>query len=694
MKFATLTAVIERVAGITGQKIHRARLGDIEVHVRGNGAGAGAAALAATAWRAANLDGQPAALAAPGPHDCPFIALDEERGWLVVLARSAIGHWIAEDSTRQRVVVESLPESECVAVPRKADAPATAPRSAQLIWQAVWERRLIYVEALLATALVNILTLSTSLYSMQVYDRVIPNRGFQTLWVLSVGVVTAILLELLLKHVRSVALERTANCIDADLSGWFFRRALGIRLDCRPKAIGTLAAQIKGFEMVRGAMSATSLYILADVPFALLFVVAIGFIGGWMALIPVVLMPVALFAGLMFQKRIAQQARATQGQSNQKAGLLVESIDGAESLKANGAEWKMQGRWNRLVHDAGESEYQVKHLSSLSQHLTAALQQFGYIGLVALGAWLVTENELTMGGLIACSILSGRVLSPIAQLPGIMVQWAHAGAATEGLDKIISLPNEIDQQAHALVPEHLDGSFRFERCRFSYGGAGQPSLDVDRLEIKPGEKLGIIGGIGSGKSTLLKLASGLYFPSEGRVFHGGIDMSLILPHALRERIAYLPQDIHLFSGTLRENLLIGLPDTGDDDLLQAARLTGLIDLIGNHPKGLALPITEGGRGISGGQRQLIGLTRMFLAKPAVMLLDEPTASLDAVTEGRVAAALDALAAKGTTLLIATHKTALLPIFNRLLVMRGGRIAMDGPRESVLSKIAGRTAPVS
>jgi ATP-binding cassette subfamily C protein LapB len=488
--------------------------------------------------------------------------------------------------------------------------------------------------------------------------------------------------------VRSHAIDRTAARIDMQLSEWFFERALGIRLENRPASVGTLAAQIKGFESVRGIMSSTSIFMLSDVPFALFFIAMIAMIGGWMVLVPLVLLPISMITGLMFKRQIARHTRENQGQSNRKAGLLVESIDGAESFKANSAEWKLQTRWSQLVDAAAESDYQIKHLSALSQHTTVSLQQAGYIALVAMGAYLVSENQLTMGALIACTIINGRALSPIAQLPGLMVQWEHARAAIDGLDKLIALPNEIDDRAEGLTPGPSDGALHLEKATFSYGVASDVAFEVADLRIRAGERLGVIGSIGSGKSTLLKLASGLYRPVGGKVFLDGLDMAMVSPGYLRETIAYLPQDIRLVSGTLRDNVLQGLPDPGDEALLQAARESGLIALIAHHPKGLALPISEGGRGISGGQKQLVALTRLLLARPAVLLLDEPTASMDAAAEANVVATLQAKTAAGATLLVATHKSALLQIVDRLLVMQGGRLVLDGPRDLVLAKLAG------
>ena len=688
MKLETLSTVIMQSARLTGQSPKREHLDDIRNAIGKARESTPAANLVHLAWKAARLNGRPAILRVPRPHECPFIGWHASQGWFIVTSHNADGSWLAQDTKGVTVRLEDLDAVECVSLPAKRAAAASAPRASRLIASAIWQRKAIVLEALLATFLVNTLALVASIFSMQVYDRVIPNQGFQTLWVLTIGVLAALVLEFLLKHVRGHAIEKTSTRIDAELSEWFFERALGIRLECRPPSVGTLAAQIKGFELVRGIMSSTSIFMLVDVPFALFFIVVIGLLAPPMVVVPLVLLPVSLVTGLMFQRQIARNTKANQGQSNRKAGLLVESIDGAESLKANSAEWKLQARWNQLVAEAGETDYNIKQYSSLSQHMTVSLQQAGYIALVAFGAYLVTENHLTMGGLIACTIINGRALSPIAQLPSLMVQWSHANAAINGLDRLISLPNELDDSVTALTPETLEGSVRIEQARFTYGMNAGMALEIGNLEIRPGEKVGIVGAIGSGKSTLLKIASGLYRPAEGKVFLGGIDMALLSPTFLRETIAFLPQEIRLISGTLRDNLLQGLHDPGDEALLQAVRQTGLISLVSNHPKGLALSITEGGRGISGGQRQLVGLTRMLLAKPSVIVLDEPTASMDAAAEAKVVATLRTKAEDGATLIVATHKSALLPLVDRLLVMQGGRVAIDGPRDLVLAKLSG------
>jgi ATP-binding cassette subfamily C protein LapB len=685
---------IDRAARLVGQRLGADRRDEVTRLAAQEGESIAPLSLLAEAWRLGGLEGRPEALDAPQPADLPFAGWRADLGWFLVTARSADGRWTLSGPQGEALApADSLQGITCLSLPRRAE-PAddqTAPRALGLVWRSLLRHRTVFIDAVLATVLVNLLTLAASLYSMQVYDRVIPNQGFQTLKVLTVGAVAAILLELLLKHLRARLVERACTAMDEELSIWFFARMLGIRMEKRPSAVGTLAGQVKGFETVRGVLTSGTLFVLADVPFAIFFVAVIAMIGGWLVLVPLVSLPLALVTGIAFHRAIARHARDNQADSHLKTGLLVEAIDGAETVKSHGAEWKLQSRWARLARRSADSEQRLRNLSAAAQNLTAGLQQLGYVALVAAGAWLATENMLTMGGLLACSIISNRAMAPIIQLPGMMVQWAHARAALEGLDRIIALPGEADDQRHALTPGVLEGALRLERVRFSYGMAGHLALDIERLELRPGERVGLVGAIGSGKSTLLKLASGLYRPAEGKCFLGGLDMALLSPAVLREAIGYLPQDVRLFSGTLRENLLVGLPDPGDEAVLAAARRTGLIELITAQPKGLALPITEGGRGVSGGQRQLVGLTRLLIASPRVWLLDEPTGSMDAATEARVTALLDEVARAGATLLVATHKTGLLPMLGRLVVLHGGRVVLDGPRGAVLERLQGRPA---
>ena len=686
----TLTDVLGRAALLVGQRLEpgreQAALRGLQATPQGSIA---AAMLFAHAWKNAGLKGMPKRVIHATPAQLPMAAWRADTGWLLLQVPASVGGWRGERADGSEVHLEHLDDLQCVSLPQAVAAESKTPSALGLVMRTLRQHRQVFMEAVLATTLVNLLTLASSLYSMQVYDRVIPNQGFQTLWVLSVGAAVAVLMELLLKQARSHSVDQACNAIDHELSEWFFQRMLNIRMEARPASVGTLASQVKGFEMVRGVLASTSLFVLADVPFALFFLLVIGMVGGSLVLVPLVAIPVALVAGLMFQRTIERYTRQNLSGSNRKAGLLVEAVDGAESLKATSAEWKMQARWRQLVAQTGESDQKIRGYAALSQNITAGLQQVGYVGLVALGAYFVATNQLTMGGLLACTIISNRAMGPIVQMPGVMVQWAHARAALEGLDKIIALPNEADQAAQAMAPQALAGGLRLERVRFSYGVGSRPALELERLTIQPGERIGLLGSIGSGKSSLLKVLSGLYRPQEGRVFLGDMDMALLAAPSLREVVGYVPQDARLFSGTLRDNLLLGLPDPGDEAILQAARRTGLNELIAGQAKGLALEITEGGRGVSGGQRQIISLTRTLLARPRVWLLDEPTGAMDSMTEGRIARLLHELSQEGVTIVAATHKTALLPLFDRLVVMQGGHLMLDGPRDTVLAKLSGQ-----
>lgn len=545
--------------------------------------------------------------------------------------------------------------------------------------------RNLFFEAGLATLIVSAIGLFAALYSMQVYDRVIPSRGYSTLLVLTVGVVVAILMEFTLKVVRASMVDKACKAIDQELSAVFFGKALSIRLDERPRTVGTFASQIRHFESVRNFLTSSSLFILADTPFALLFIGVIAIIAGPVALVPLVVLVLSLVAGLMFIGPIGKLTASNMEESNRKNGVLIEAIDGIESIKATAAEWKLLDKWRRLTALISGSELRLRWLQTLSSNLTQLLQQVSYVGLVAVGAYAVSAGNLTMGGLIACSIISGRALAPIAQIPSMISQWKHAQIALKSLDAIMAMPSDRESDARLVIPERCAGEIRVEKLSFAYK-TQRAAITVPSLSFSPGDRVAILGAIGSGKSTLIKLLSGLYRPSSGQLYLDGVDFTQIATEYVREHVGYLPQDVRLFQGTLRENLTLGLPTPPDSLILQAAAWTGLDSVIRQHPKGLELEISEGGRGLSGGQRQLVGLTRMLLAQPRIMLLDEPTASMDGQTETRVIRHLFQEVAADSVLVVVTHKTALLPLVNRIIVVDNGQILLDGPRDQVLARL--------
>jgi len=556
----------------------------------------------------------------------------------------------------------------------------------------IGRRRRVFLEATVATIVVNVVGLATSFYTMNVYDRVIPSSSLSTLWVLSFGVLLGVVFEFVMKQTRASMVDRAFKSIDTELSDVFFRKALSIRMDARPHTVGTFASQIRQFEVVRSAMTSTALFVAADAPFALIFIAVIWALAGPVAVVPLLLLPLAIGLGLAFRPTINRLSVMNLVEGNQKNGLLIEAIDGIESIKSVQGEWKLGVRWHQLSENMAENELALRRITALSGNLTQFIQQIAYVGIIALGALAITDGKLSVGGLIACSIISGRALAPMAQIASMIVQWAQAAAALKGREAIMALPSDQVPGERLIIPESTTGELAIDRVRFTYQTSVPAVLEVGALRIAPGERVAILGNVGSGKSTLVKVLSGLYRPQGGRVFLGGLDIAQIAPEFVREQVGYLAQDVRLFQGTLRDNITIGLPNPSDEQVLSAARLTGLMGSIEAHPKGLNLEIAEGGRGLSGGQRQLVGLTRMLIAQPRVLLLDEPTASMDAALENFVIDRLFQALPLETTIVVVTHKTALLKHVTRLIVMERGRVVLDGPRDQVMARLAAGGAP--
>lgn len=556
-------------------------------------------------------------------------------------------------------------------------------------WFAIGKHRRVFAEAIFATLMLSLFGLMSALYTMQVYDRVVPTNGFSTLWVLTVGVLIAILLEWAMKMVRAHMVNKTGKVIDIELSQVFFGKTLSIRADARPKTVGTFAAQIRQFEQVRNFYTTATLFVLADAPFALFFVGVIALIGGKVALVPLIMLPIALGIGFLTQAPIERLTKVNIEESNKKNGLLIEAIDGIESVKAVASEWKLKKRWRDLTLVISESDLKTQLLTNLATASTQSIQQLSYVGIIAVGAYEISQGNLTIGGLIACSIISGRALTPLAQVPSQIVQWKHAKIAVQALDGIMGMPDDRNFEQKLLVPESIDHRLAMNQLAFSYSPE-VPLLAIEEVVFKPGERVAVLGAVGAGKSTFLKLLAGVYSPVSGEVLLGDIDLRQLAVETVREKIGWLPQDVRLFNGTLRENLLLGLPMLADEDLIRAAQLTGLGAVLQQNPRGFEIEISEGGKGLSGGQRQLVGLTRLLLARPDVLLLDEPTASMDAATEERVMTHLFEGLSPDNLTIVATHKANVLKHVSRIIVLEAGKVLMDGPRDQVLQTL--REAP--
>lgn len=627
----------------------------------------------------------------PRANQFPLLVWSADRGW------SIAEQWDSHDALRLRdgdgLSTRAFgPELELYQLRFPEAVQRMAPPSAFSVFRkAVFARKDVLITATVATVVANVVTLATSLYSMQIYDRVIPRAGYSTLWVLTVGVLVALLLDFALRTTRALMIERESARIDEEVSEFFFARAQAVRLDARPPGVGTMAAQLRGLEQVRALMSSGSLFLLADLPFALLFVVVIAGLGGALALVPLISLPIALAIAWGLARLIRKDTDRAQISGNRKNGLLVESIDAAETIKANRGGWHLLARWNDLMTEVHSAEDPVKRWTSTAGSIFSTLQQIAYVALIAFGAIEVAQGRMTTGALIACAIIAGRVNGPlITQLPNFIVQWGYARASLRMLDSILRLPTDEGPEASNLRPTALAGALKLDSVKFVYPGARE-GLVVPQLEIRAGERVAIVGGIGSGKTTLLRLMAGLYAPQGGRVMIGGLDAAQIAPEVLRRHVGYLAQDYRLVNGTLRDNLLLGLSNPGDDALMAAAGKTGLIQLINAHPRGLDLAIAEGGRGLSGGQRTLTGLTRMLIARPEVMLLDEPTANLDDAVEGAALSAIAAQLGAQSTLVVVTHKMRLLSLVNRVIVMMNGQVVLDGPTQEVLARLQGQPA---
>lgn len=629
----------------------------------------------------------------------PMVALLPGVGCRILYARTPEGRWLMEGPKGSQQLYQ-LPEGglySAIATPRQEER-ETATGALALFKTTLFARKGIFVQAALASLLANALALAASLYSMQVYDRVIPTQGISTLVVLTGGVLLAAVLELVVKMARSSILEHSVKGMDLELSHKIFLRLLGIRMDQFPPSVGTLSSQLRSYETIRAFASSATLYLAVDAPFALLFLAVIWLIAGTqVAVVPAIFFVVALSIGLFYRRRIARHAQSGNVAANRKLGLLVETVESAETVKAIGAGWQQLTRWDALNRQSVDDEVTIRRCSEHATYFAAFMQQASYIMLVATGAWIAsTTTDLTMGGLIACSILSGRILGPVGALPGLIVQWAHAKAALDGLEQVFSLQRDNHAVARPLVPESIRGEYRVADLKFTYPSRPE-TLALSHLHIRAGEKVAILGPVGAGKSTLLKLLAGLFQPGAGRVLLDGLDIQQIARAHLSERVGYCPQDVKLLAGTLRDNLLAGISGIQDEEILRACQTTGLAALVSAHPKGLDLEIAEGGSGVSGGQKQLIAVTRLLLAKPDVWLLDEPTSAMDEITEQRCLVALRQVIAPTQTLIMVTHKPALVALAARLIVLAPNGVLLDGPRDAVLEKLrqgAQQVAPSS
>ncbi|MEK6349345.1 MAG: type I secretion system permease/ATPase [Burkholderia sp.] len=559
----------------------------------------------------------------------------------------------------------------------------------------LWQYRSYYRSAALGAFLINVLGLASVFFTMNVYDRVVPTQAYATLWSLAVGVSLAMVLESVSRHVRAHVLDMAGKKADLVLGSLLFRQAMSIRMEHRPDSSGSFAHRLREFESVRDFATSATLSALSDLPFVLLFAAVIFSVGGPLGWIPVLMIPVIVVLGLIVQWPLASAMRMNQREAAMKTGVLIESIEGLETLKAVGGDGVMRSRWDAFSAKASASSMRSRQLSSLASMSVAFLQQMQTVVLVIAGVYLIGEGKLTQGALIGSVMLAGRVTAPLGQVMGLALRFQQARTALRSLNELMALPVDHAIDEAYLSRPALSGHVQLSEVGFAYPQKGpqeaSPVLNALSLEIRAGEKVAILGRVGSGKSTLLRLIARLYRPTSGKLLADGLDAAQIAPADWRAAFGYVGQDCRLFSGSLRENLLIGRPDASPQEMLRVLQLTGLDVMVASHPLGLHLPVGEHGGQLSGGQRQLVALARSLLTRPRALLLDEPTSAMDTQTESQFIERLRA-SIGSETLVVVTHRPSLLALVDRIVVVDHGAIVMDGPKQKVLAALTGDTRP--
>ena len=560
-----------------------------------------------------------------------------------------------------------------------------AGRHGHWFWGVIGESRPLYRDVLLAALLANLFALGMPLFTMNVYDRVVPNHAFETLWVLALGLSLMLVSDLVLRTLRGRFVDLASSRADVKLSAFIMERVLGTRMEQRPASAGSFASNLRSFESVRDFIGSATVVAFIDLPFTLIFLVVICWIS-WLMLIPLFVgSAIMVLYALAVQGRMHELAETTYRAGAQRNATLIEGLVGFETIKALAAEAPIQRKWEKSAALLARVGAQLRLLSSTASNTSAFVQQFINLSIVIIGVYMISEHNLTMGGLIACTMLASRAMAPVGQVAGLLVQYHSAATALTSLNEMMAREVERPADSTFISRGRLKGALEFRDVSFTYPGQSTPSLRNLSFSIKPGEKVAILGRIGSGKTTLEKLILGLYRPTEGAVLVDGIDLRQLDPAELRRQIGYVQQDVMLFYGSLRENITLGAPLADDAAIVKAAEIGGIIDLVNQHPKGFDMLVGERGESLSGGQRQGVAIARAVINDPPIMLLDEPTSSMDFSSEDEIKRRLTEFSRSKTVVLI-SHRTSLLDLVDRVIVMDGGRVMADGPKEQVITAL--------
>ncbi len=552
-------------------------------------------------------------------------------------------------------------------------------------WGTLAENIGIYRDIMFAAFLINLFALVMPIFTMNVYDRILPNRSLETLWVLVIGVVLIVCADVILRTMRGYFLDWASHRVDIKLSGRIMEQVLGTRLEHRPSSVGSFSSNLRSFETVRDFITSATITALIDIPFAIIFIGVMAWIA-WPMIIPVIIGAIImLIYSFSVQTKMHDLSETMFRVGAIRNATLIESLVGLETIKALGIEGHMQRKWEKSANYLTEVNGKLKLLSNSINNGVNGLQQTVNVILVLLGVYLVIEGDLTMGGLIACTMLAGRALAPIAQSAGLMTQFHNASTSLTSLEAIMEKPTERPVDSNFLSRSNFAGNIEFREVSFSYPGCEVSALKDVSFKIKAGEHVGVLGRMGSGKSTLQKLILGLYLPTSGAILIDGIDSRQIDPAELRRNIGYVQQDTHLFYGSMRDNITMSNPHALDPQVLEAASMGGIDEFVNLHPNGFDMLVGERGETLSGGQRQGVGIARAMVGNPRIIILDEPTSAMDHSGEELVKRRLTEATAN-RTLLLNTHRSSLFDLVDRIIVIDNGKIMADGGKEQVIEAL--------
>lgn len=544
-----------------------------------------------------------------------------------------------------------------------------------------------YMKVVIASASINLLALGSSLFTMNVYDRVLPNQAFATLWVLAAGVMLAFVFDFLLRIARSYIVDHIGRRVDLKVSSSIFERVLHASLKDRPATTGAFANRASEYEFVRDFFTSSTITLAIDILFTFVFLVVIYLLAGWIVVVPLVGIVAVVVIGLVVQALIGKKMAMAQEHTAMRHSVLVESISSIETIKSLRGEGYLLRRWDQLVRAGADLQEGIKSLSVFASSSAMFVQQLTGVWIVIAGVFRFAGGEMSMGAIIASVILAGRATAPLGQLAAMLAKTRQAMQALQTLDQIMALEDERDGAAHGVHRSITTGEIEFRNVEFAYPGSQKKTLTGATFKIRPGERVGIIGRIGSGKTTIGRLMAGLYLPTSGDVLIDGVDIRQYHPHEVRSSVALVVQDADLLYGSVKMNLLVGNPQADDSELVRAAALSGLDQIVAAHPMGFEMPVGEKGSNLSGGQRQIVALARSLVSPFKVLFLDEPTSAMDTFTERQLIARLRVAVPPGRTFVLCTHRHSALALVDRLLVVEGGRIVADGPKDEVLKALA-------